>query len=182
MDFAYSRSSARSFFGAILTPPIDAPFQRKDIIMRALVDQLGQQLFFKDMQPAHLAVLADCAAHAEFAADKVVFETDAAADYFYIVIRGRLVLEVPGNQGQWQAVQAIEPGEVVGWSWLVPPHRWRYRGRAAERTQVIAMDGRALRQHCDADGELGYDLLRRFVQVMALRLEASRRHLEPAER
>ena len=82
--------------------------------MRALVDLLGQQLFFKDMQPAHLAILADCAARAEFAADKVVFEKEAAADYFYLVIRGRLVLEVPGNEGQWQAVQAIEPGEVVG--------------------------------------------------------------------
>ena len=144
--------------------------------MRTLVDTLARQPFFQDMAPRHLEALADCAAQVEFAGGTVVFEAGDASDFFYLVRRGRLVLEAPGGGNRLTAVQAIEPGELVGWSWLVPPHTWRYRGRAVEKTQALAFNRAELRRRCAADGALGYDLLRRFVQVMSARLEVSRRY------
>jgi hypothetical protein len=48
-------------------------------------------------------------------------------------------------------VQALGPGEVLGWSWLLPPYEWHYSARAAEPTDVVALDGKALRARCEAD-------------------------------
>lgn len=144
--------------------------------MRPMAEVLARQPFFQDMAPHHLEALADSCAQVEFAGGTVVFEVGDAADHFYLVRRGRLVLEAPAGGSRLAAVQSVEPGEVVGWSWLVPPHRWRYRGRAVEDTQALAFNGGQLRGSCAADGALGYDLLARFVQVMAARLETSRRY------
>ena len=45
-----------------------------------------------------------------------------------------------------------------------------------EQTRVIALDGDCLRKKCDEDHELGYNIMKRFVnlmedELMALRLQ-----------
>ena len=66
---------------------------------------------------------------------------------------------------------------MVGWSWLIEPHRWRYTGRATERVLAIEMDGVCMRNKCEDNHHLGYDLMKRFSSVMAHRLEATRLQL-----
>ena len=61
-------------------------------------------------------------------------------------------------------------GEVLGWSWLFPPYRWHFDARALEPVRAIAFDGACLRGKCEADHELGYELMQRFAQVLIERL------------
>jgi hypothetical protein len=68
-------------------------------------------------------------------------------------------------------------GEVLGWSWMVPPYRWHFDARASETTRAIAMDGKCLRTKCDEDHDLGYEIMKRFSLVIAERLEATRLQL-----
>jgi hypothetical protein len=68
-------------------------------------------------------------------------------------------------------------GEILGWSWLVPPYRWRFSGRALELTRVLMLDGKCLRGKCEKDHELGYELLKRFADILASRLDAARLQL-----
>jgi CRP-like cAMP-binding protein len=107
----------------------------------------------------------------------MLFREGDPADAFYVVRRGRVALElfVP-NRGAL-TVETIEPGEVVGWSWLFPPYRWHFDGRAVEPVRAIAVDGACLRGKCNADPALGYELMRRFSQVMLERLQATRLRL-----
>jgi CRP-like cAMP-binding protein len=65
-------------------------------------------------------------------------------------------------------------GEVLGWSWLLPPYQWHYSARAIEPTQVIALDGAELRTRCEQDHDLGYEIMKRFALVIVQRLEATR--------
>jgi len=65
---------------------------------------------------------------------------------------------------------------VLGWSWLVPPYRWHVGARALERTRALEFDGACLRGKCETDPELGYQLYRRFAQVMYETLQAT--HLQ----
>jgi CRP/FNR family transcriptional regulator, cyclic AMP receptor protein len=74
-------------------------------------------------------------------------------------------------------IQTLEGGDVLGWSWLVPPYRWRFDAGAIELTRAIALDGKCLRAKCEADHCLGYDLLKRFLAVMVQRLEAAQLQL-----
>ena len=74
-------------------------------------------------------------------------------------------------------VQALGPGEVLGWSWLLPPYEWHYSARAAEPTDVVALDGKALRARCEEDHGLGYEMMKRFALVIVQRLVTTRARL-----
>jgi CRP/FNR family transcriptional regulator, cyclic AMP receptor protein len=71
-------------------------------------------------------------------------------------------------------VETIGPGEILGWSWLFPPYRWHFDGRAVEGTRAIAFDAKCLRLKCEEDHDLGYELVKQFAHVMMERLQATR--------
>jgi CRP/FNR family transcriptional regulator, cyclic AMP receptor protein len=74
-------------------------------------------------------------------------------------------------------IQTLGVGEVLGWSWLFPPYRWLFDARTIELTRAIALDGKCLRAKCDEDHHLGYEMVKRFAQVIIERLQASRLQL-----
>jgi hypothetical protein len=71
-------------------------------------------------------------------------------------------------------VDTADAGNVVGFSWLVPPYRWLFDARAVEDTGTVAFDGRCLRSKCEQDPRLGYELMKLVTQVMFGRLVAAR--------
>ena len=66
---------------------------------------------------------------------------------------------------------------MLGWSWLFPPYRWHLDARAIEAVRAVAFDGACLRQKSIDDHELGYELMRRFAEVIVSRLQATRMQL-----
>jgi CRP/FNR family cyclic AMP-dependent transcriptional regulator len=71
-------------------------------------------------------------------------------------------------------VQIIEGGEVLGWSWLFPPHFWRFDARATIHTEAISICISELREKCEIDPALGYELMKRVGKVVVDRLHATR--------
>ncbi len=74
-------------------------------------------------------------------------------------------------------IETLGEGELVGWSWIVPPHRWVYDVEVLERARVVAIDAACLRDKCEADPAFGYRVMKRFAQVVAERLQATRLRL-----
>jgi len=74
-------------------------------------------------------------------------------------------------------VETLEDGDIVGWSWLFPPYRWRFDARAVETTRAIALNGKCLRTKSEQDHDLGYELLKRFARIVEERLQATRLQL-----
>ena len=66
---------------------------------------------------------------------------------------------------------------MVGTSWLVPPYRWRFDARAVTLTRAIGIDARCLRDKCDADHHLGYEMMKRFLPEITRRLDEARMQL-----
>ena len=77
----------------------------------------------------------------------------------------------PGRGGV--TIATIGKDEVLGWSWLLPPHQWHFDARALSATRALALDGRCLRAKFSTDHELGYEVMRRFAPLIAQRLEAT---------
>jgi hypothetical protein len=65
-------------------------------------------------------------------------------------------------------------GEIVGASWLVPPYRWRFDARAMELTRAIGINAQCLRDKCEADHNLGYAMMKRFLPVVMQQLDETR--------
>ncbi len=135
---------------------------------------LEAQPFFKGLPPHYLTLLASHASLATYNPQQRVFKQDTTADKFFIVRQGKVTLEIPAVSGEPLTIQTVGDGQLLGWSWLIPPYRWLFDARAITQSTLVMMDGEKLRAACDSDPKLGYDLLRRFAVLMAERLSASR--------
>lgn len=71
-------------------------------------------------------------------------------------------------------VQTIGDGDILGWSWLIAPYRYRFSAKAIESTRAVALDGKCLREKCEKNPDLGYEVLKRLVNILTERLEAAR--------
>jgi CRP-like cAMP-binding protein len=124
----------------------------------------------------HLATLAACASDAEFDPGEQIAREGGSADAFYVVRAGTVAIELHAP-GRSLTIETIGPGEVLGWSWLFPPHRWHFDARALSPVAATRFDGACLRAACEADAALGYDLTKRFAQVFVDRLRWTRLRL-----
>jgi CRP/FNR family cyclic AMP-dependent transcriptional regulator len=133
--------------------------------------------FFDGMKQEHMDLLVGCASNVRFDAGQFILREGEEANSFYLIRQGKAALEIYAPGRGSISIQTLGAGEVLGWSWLVPPYRWRFDARAIELTRAIALDGKCLRQKCEKDADLGFALLQRFSQVMVEHLQATRLQL-----
>lgn len=129
--------------------------------------------FFEGLEGRFCDVICGCAANAHFQPGDHLFHEGDPADQFYLIREGCVALEIAGP-GRAVTFQTLHRGEIVGVSWLVPPYRWSFDARATEFTRAIAMDAACLRGKCEADHDLGYALMKRFMPVLIERLQSTR--------
>lgn len=140
--------------------------------MQTLEPILAEVDVFRGMKPEHLAAMAGCATNVRYEAGEFPGRTGDPADKFWVVRQGRMALEifVPGRGAI--TIESLSEGDVVGFSWLLPPYELRFDVHALTATRALMFDGRCLRSKFATDPELGYDLLGRFSRIMAHRIEA----------
>jgi len=142
--------------------------------MRTLEGVLAGHPFFFGIDPRYLELAVGCAANVRFTAGELIFRQGSPADHFYLIRAGRIALETPVPGRGSVTVQTLGDGEILGWSWLVPPYNSRFDARAAETTRAIVFDGKCLRGKCEEDHELGYELQKRVIAVLGEHLDATR--------
>ncbi len=142
--------------------------------MKAIRDLLGEHEFFAGLDPEYLDLIAGCGQNVSFDAGTSIGREGDPADRFFVLRHGRVALEVHAPDRGSIVVATLSPGDVLGWSWLFPPYRWRFDSRALDTVRAVALDGVCLRGKCDEDPRLGYELVRRFARIMVDRLESTR--------
>ena len=141
---------------------------------RSLEDVLAGVPLLESLSDEELALLAGCARNVHFGVEERLFREGDAADVFYVVRQGSVALEAFVPARGPVVIETIEPGEVLGWSWLFPPYRWHFDARALSVVRATAFDGACLRQKCEDDPVLGYRLMGLFAQVLIERLQSTR--------
>jgi CRP-like cAMP-binding protein len=142
--------------------------------METLERPLAQHPFLAGLDRRHLRQLAGLASNKSFKPLQMIFHEGGQADELYLIGQGKVALETALLGCDAIQIQALGEGEVLGWSWLLPPYQWHYSARALEPTEVIALDGAALRALCEQDHDLGYEMMKRFALVIVQRLAATR--------
>ena len=145
--------------------------------MRTLDALIVESPVFRGLDQEELELIAGCGSNVVFAAGERLFREGDPADTFFLVRHGLVALDQNGPNRADVTVETVGPGEIVGWSWLLEPHRWHFTGRAVELVRAVQFDGVCLRKKCEEDPVLGYDLLTRFAQVLVNRLQATRLQL-----
>ncbi|MEU7642125.1 cyclic nucleotide-binding domain-containing protein [Streptomyces sp. NPDC039016] len=106
-----------------------------------------------------------------------LFEEGGAADQFWILRTGSVNLDVHVAGRRPAVVDLLGPGDLLGWSWLVPPYRWRMGAEAFTLVRAHEFDATAVRALCEADPVLGLAVTRQVLDVVARRLQATRHRL-----
>ncbi|HVO63823.1 MAG TPA: cyclic nucleotide-binding domain-containing protein [Terriglobales bacterium] len=145
--------------------------------METLEHVIAAHPFFTGLEPHYLEPLVSCASNMRFQAGTYIFKVGGEANEFYLIRAGRVALEVIAPQQKPIIVSTLDKGEILGWSWLLPPYKWKFDARAIEDTRAIALDAKCLRTKCEQNHDLGYELLKRFAQIVDRRLEATRLQL-----
>jgi CRP-like cAMP-binding protein len=145
--------------------------------MENLERLLAEQPFFQELPPRYVQLLGGCASNTRFDAGQLIFRQGEEADQFYLLRHGRVAIEIHAPGRGPLTVQTVGEGEVLGWSWLMHPHRWHFDARAVTLVRALALDGKCLRTKCEEDHDLGYEFLKRFAQIIVQRLEATRLQL-----
>jgi CRP/FNR family cyclic AMP-dependent transcriptional regulator len=145
--------------------------------METLEPILAKHPFLKRLKPEHLKILVGCASNVRFNAGQFLFREGEEANEFYMIREGKVAIQIHGAERGPITVQTIGEGEVLGWSWLIPPYYWRFDAQALELTRAITLDGKCLRTKSEEDREFGYQLLKRFAGIAVERLEAARLQL-----
>lgn len=140
--------------------------------MQTLEPILAEHPFFKNLDPEILKVITGCATNVVFKAGEFIFREEGDAQEFYLIRKGQVALEIYAPGRGPITLQTLHDGNILGWSWLVPPYQWHFDARAVEETRAIALNGRCLRTKCEECHELGYELMKRFAFVVTQRIEA----------
>jgi CRP/FNR family cyclic AMP-dependent transcriptional regulator len=148
-----------------------------DIRHEGIGTRVALHPFLVGMNRKHLALLSDCAINAHFNKGEVVLREAEQANRFYLIESGRVILESGKAYGQPVIIDTIGAGDLLGWSWMFPPYAWQFTARAAKATSAIFFYGTILREYCERDHSLGYELLKRITAVMMRRMQAARQKI-----
>lgn len=143
-------------------------------MMEGLGQILREHKFLVGMEESFAELVCGCAENVRFEPGQYLFHEGQSADWFYLLRHGRVALELTAPGRGAVTFLTLGEGEVVGLSWLIPPYRWSYDARALEPVRAIAVDAACLRRKCEADHDLGYDMMKRFMPPLLKRLQDAR--------
>jgi CRP-like cAMP-binding protein len=130
--------------------------------------------FFAHLDHGFMNLIVGCASNVRFETGTYVFKEGTPADTFYLIREGKVAVEMFAPQRKPLVIATIGEGEILGWSWLLPPYFWKFHGHAVQNVRAIALDGKCLRAKCEQNHDLGYEVLKRLVQIIERRLDEAR--------
>ena len=143
-----------------------------------LITELGKIPWFQTIKPEHLQKITEMAHLRKIHAGEILFREGDKEDYVYIVIEGRIALDIFIPHRGKVRIYTVEPMDIFGWSSVTPTNHQRTAGATAVLDGlIVGIDSSKLREACEEDHDLGYLVMRRLLNVVSSRLLVSRLQL-----
>ena len=133
--------------------------------------------FLAGLADGDLVVLARCGRLQAVAAGQVLAREGRAADTFHLVVDGQVALQVHSPRGGAIVLSTVGAGQVLGWSWRFPPHRWFFDAVTVVDTTTVLFEAAALRAALEERPALDADVTCRLGVVVTDRLRDARTQL-----
>ena len=143
-------------------------------MIETLEPLLKKHRFLKDLDEQYIHRLVSCAKNVRFNEGDYLAREGQEATVFYLIREGRVGVEIHSPEKGTIRIQTLDEGDVLGWSWLIEPYRWHFDIRAIEPVRAFEFDGKCLRGKCEEDHDLGYEMMKRFAQLIEDRLQVTR--------
>ncbi len=143
----------------------------------SIIEYLSAHEFFSDLGDDVLELLSECSSTCRIKKGQILFRQGENADKFYVILNGRVSVQIPAIIGPNLEIQTLSKNQVLGWSWLIPPYQWNFQAKAEEDSDLLQFAGPDVLARCEQEPKLGYELLKKFAGLMSTRLEAARRKM-----
>lgn len=131
--------------------------------------------WFHELTETQQEKLCKIATLKRMAVGDVLFNEGDREDCVYVLLEGRLAVEMWVSTRGKEHICFAEPLDILGWSSLTPVVRQRTAtATAVQPCQLLCIDGETLRQLCESDHDLGYLIMRRIANVVASNLLTTR--------
>src|SRR5262245_15083803 len=145
--------------------------------IHATLDALGTGWFGAGLSPHARDRLGAHVVVRELGVGDVLMREGDVTPPFGIVASGRVALRQLVPERGAVTILTVEPGDIVGWSALVPPHRSTSTAVAVEPTRILTIDAATLRRALAEDPALAATVYPRVLEALARRLGATRHQL-----
>jgi len=102
---------------------------------------------------------------------EIIFRSGDPADMFYMLKRGKILLEQRISDKVTVSVGAIKPGFSFGWSAMLGGEAYSLDTVCGEPCEVLRIRARTLLDMLDQDHSMGYLLTQRLLRVVKKRLD-----------
>lgn len=149
----------------------------KHDVPASLDDKLAAAWVTRGVRPHTRATLAALADLRAFRAGDVLMREGEQSEFLGVVLDGRLGLRLRVPERAPVTILTVEPGDVVGWSAVVPPHRSTSTVVALTDAELAYFEARALREALADDDSLAAEFYPGLLGAVSRRLEGTRLQL-----
>jgi CRP/FNR family cyclic AMP-dependent transcriptional regulator len=143
-----------------------------------IVSALKNMPWFADLKPEHFNRVAEAAVLRHVQAGQELFKEGNKEDCFYVVVEGRVALDIFIPHRGKVRIYTAEPMDLIGWSAATPVVRSRTAGATVVHSgRLVAFNAEKVRQICEEDHDFGYLFMRRIAHIIAGRLMVTRLQL-----
>jgi CRP/FNR family transcriptional regulator, cyclic AMP receptor protein len=136
--------------------------------------RLATHPFFQGWDGVLLEQLEPAVVERAYGPGEMLLKEGDPSNRFFLIREGKVALEIALPDRPTVTVQTLGSGEVMGWSWLLPPQGWQLDARAVKATRTLEIPATTLRATLEAHPAEGYRFLLRLLPVIAERLEHTR--------
>jgi CRP/FNR family transcriptional regulator, cyclic AMP receptor protein len=136
------------------------------------LETLRSHGFTKGLTESQIAEIASMSEEVTFDEDELILSDGQRSTSFYLLTEGSVAVELR-TPSYVVCVQALEPGQMFGWSALLNHQDTLFQVRARERTKALRVNGADLQACCKDDPALGAEILQRTLKVVAGRVKAT---------
>jgi CRP-like cAMP-binding protein len=140
----------------------------------SLLAVLKKHPFVEEFQPEHIDKLRALAREVRFGRDQTIFREGDDTHDFFLIVSGRVALEMEEPDNHVLRVQTLGAGDELGWSSVLMGRGKYFMARALEPTEALALDGPTLLEACRQDTAFGFAFMYRMLGVVSERLQATR--------
>jgi len=137
----------------------------------ASVEDLRRILLFQDLPDQMLEQILPLVELQSFEDRHIIYEAGSAADRFYSLKRGKVLLEAELSSALIISLGSIKPGYSFGWSALRPGATNTSYAVCAEPCEAFVMSGDKFSALLDSDNSMGYMVMQNVATILEGRLD-----------
>ncbi len=141
---------------------------------------------FSTLSDAELEKVSGSILEKEYEAGTTIFQEGDNAEELLVLQEGKVAVQMTLPKAQLEmsrriTVDVVTRNEVVGWSAIVEPYMYTFTAVCLQKVRALSISGTKLRWLLRDNPEIGYEVLKGLIKVVASRLDDTR-HVLVSER